>query len=272
MSDRGSLGSPGAATSLRIGAERALSGHDQVARVLGTEILAGRYPPGGNVPGEAELLARFGVSRTVLREVFKTLSAKGLISSKTRVGTRVSDPASWNLFDATVLSWRVSLGFDEAFRDELLEIRRLIEPRAAELAAMRGRSEDISELRRLVGRMAAAGHTARSFAEADLDFHLGVGSASGNTLMRSMAGVIEAALVASFTLSSPTENSDLQAEGVRNHERIVDAIEKGDARAASAAMLHVIEVGAARVAGAGGNSAGDGPRPDKERTNGDDEA
>ena len=226
--------------------EKAESSHDQVARTLGTEILDGRHRPGANLPGEAELLARFGVSRTVLREVMKTLSAKGLVSAKTRVGTRVSDPMRWNLFDATVLSWRVSVGLDDDFRRELFEIRRLIEPRAAELAAIRRDRESIAELHRLVARMGAEGHSRRSFAEADLDFHLAVGVASGNTLMRSIAGVIEAALIASFTLSSPTESAELQAENVGNHEAIVHAIEAGDAAAASRAMLHVIEAGALR--------------------------
>lgn len=236
----------GRSGGFRMRSEKTVSNHDQIARVLGTEILAGIYLPGGNLPNEADLLSRFEVSRTVLREVMKTLAAKGLVSAKTRVGTRVSDPVRWNLFDATVLSWRVALGLDEQFRRELFEIRKLIEPRAAELAAIRRDRESVAELRRLIARMGAEGHSRRSFAEADLDFHLAVGAASGNSLMRSIAGVIEAALIASFTLSSPTESMDLQAENVRNHEAIVRAIEAGDAAAASAAMLHVIEAGAAR--------------------------
>jgi DNA-binding FadR family transcriptional regulator len=240
----------------RIGSEKTVSSHDQIARVLGTEILSGAYPPGANLPVEAELLARFEVSRTVLREVLKTLAAKGLVSAKTRVGTRVSDPVRWNLFDATVLSWRVALGLDDSFRRELFEIRRLVEPRAAELAAQRRDSASIAELRSLIERMGAKGHSRRSFAEADLDFHLAVGAASGNSLMRSIAGVIEAALIASFTVSSPTESTELQAENVRNHEKIVDAIEAGDPPAASAAMLHVIEAGAVRFEAADGATAG----------------
>jgi DNA-binding FadR family transcriptional regulator len=155
-----------------------------------------------------------------------------------------------------MLSWRVAVGLDEAFRRELFEIRRLIEPRAAELAAMRRDPESIAELRHLVARMGAKGHSRRSFAEADLDFHLAVGAASGNTLMRSIAGVIEAALIASFTLSSPTESTDLQAENVRNHEAIVHAIEQGAAAEASAAMLHVIEAGSIRFETAGDQRAG----------------
>src|SRR3546814_8725931 len=96
--------------------EGTLSSHDQVARALGTEILAGVYPPGSKIPGESEILHRFGVSRTVLREVLKTLAAKGLIVSKTRVGTTVLDSSHWNFFDADVLSWKVSQGFDAHFR------------------------------------------------------------------------------------------------------------------------------------------------------------
>src|SRR3546814_9601716 len=93
--------------------EGTLSSHDQVARALGTEILAGVYPPGLKIPGESEILHRFGVSRTVLREVLKTLTAKGLIVSKTRVGTTVLALLHWNFFDADVLSWKVSPVFED---------------------------------------------------------------------------------------------------------------------------------------------------------------
>lgn len=243
---------PAQPISFRIGSEKAVSSHDQVARVLGTEILAVRYPPGANLPGEAELLARFQVSRTVLREALKTLSAKGLISSKTRVGTRVSDPLHWNLFDATVLSWRVSLGLDDSFRRELFEIRRLIEPRAAELAARRREPEGIIAMRHHLQRMADSGQDGRLFAEADLDFHLAVGAASGNGLMRSIAGVIEAALIASFTLSSP-KSPQVHAESVRRHTAIADAIEVGDTAAASRAMLLVIDEASFRLEGTEGD-------------------
>jgi DNA-binding FadR family transcriptional regulator len=252
-----------APVGFRMGSDKAVSSHDQVARMLGTDIVSGRYPPGGNLPGEAELLARFQVSRTVLREALKTLSAKGLISSKTRVGTRVSDPVHWNLFDATVLSWRVSLGLDEHFRRELFEVRRLLEPRAAELAAMRRDPDSIAAMRRHLARMRDEGQDARLFAEADLDLHLAVGEASGNSLMRSIAGVIEAALIASFTLSSP-KSAEAHAESVRRHTAIVDAIEAGDPVAASRAMLLVIDEASFRLEGPGATVARDTHRPSSE--------
>jgi DNA-binding FadR family transcriptional regulator len=231
----------------RLASERTLSSHDQIARVLGSEILTGVHSPGANMPPEPELLARFGISRTVLREVMKTLAAKGMVVSKTRVGTRVLDPVNWNFFDAEVLSWKVALGMDPEFRRNLVEIRRAVEPRAAALAAERATAEDIEELRRCIALMRAGGHNRRSFAEADLEFHLAVGAASKNPLMRSMAAVIEAALLASFSLSSPADRAELQESTVEAHEKIVDAIAARSPAAASKAMLGVIDVGYERI-------------------------
>src|SRR5215469_15353529 len=72
----------------RLAVDRALSSHDQIATILGTEILRGIHRPGDNMPSEPDLIARFQVSRTVIREVMKTLAAKGFVVSKTRIGTR----------------------------------------------------------------------------------------------------------------------------------------------------------------------------------------
>ncbi|WP_076069567.1 FadR/GntR family transcriptional regulator [Sphingomonas montana] len=221
--------------------ETALSSHDQVARTLGVEIIDGTYPPGSKIPNEADILARFAISRTVLREVLKTLTAKGLIVSKTRVGTKVLDPTRWNLFDADVLSWKISQGLDEAFHRDLTEIRLAIEPRAAALSALRRTPEAVAELRDAVAAMRVATSTRRQFAEADLAFHQAIGAASGNVLMRSISAVIETALVASFTMSSPIDDPVLHDHNVRSHERIVDAIEAGDEDGAAEAMRAVIK-------------------------------
>jgi DNA-binding FadR family transcriptional regulator len=228
--------------------EGAMSSHDQVARALGADIISGLYPPGSKIPHETEILERFGISRTVLREVLKTLTAKGLIVSKTRVGTKVQDPSNWSMFDADVLSWKVAGGFDQSFRTDLTEIRLGIEPRAASLAAMRRDPAAIAELRRCVAAMRAATDTRRAFAEADLEFHQAIGVASGNVLMSSISAVIETALVASFTMSSPVDDLQEHERAVRGHENIVDAIERGDPEAAAEAMRQVIGHGAQRIA------------------------
>ena len=231
----------------RLAVDRALSSHDQIATILGTEILRGIHRPGDNMPAEPDLIARFQVSRTVMREVMKTLAAKGFVVSKTRVGTRVRDPVYWNYFDADVLAWRVRLGLDDEFMKSLTEVRRSLEPAAAALAAQRRAPADISRLRECVRQMARTDHTRQSFAEADLDFHLAIGSASGNPLMRSMASVIETALVASFAHSSPVDDPADHEATVNGHAAIVDAIESGQEQAAADAILKVIDIGVNRI-------------------------
>jgi DNA-binding FadR family transcriptional regulator len=235
----------------RLAIERAMSSHDQIAAILGTEILQGIHRPGSNMPPEHDLIERFQVSRTVLREVMKTLTAKGFVAAKTRIGTRVLDPGSWNYFDADVLAWRVRIGLDDEFRLSLTEIRRAVEPVAAGLAARRRTPGHIASLRDHVALMGKSGHTRQSFAAADLDFHLTVGAASGNPLIRSVAGVIEAALVASFSTSSPVDDSSDHENSVNTHAAIVDAIEARDEQAAAEAMLKVIDVGVRRINASG---------------------
>ena len=215
----------------RLAEERGKSSHDQIAATLGTELLKGVHAPGSNMPAEPELIARFQVSRTVMREVMKTLAAKGFVISKTRVGTRVRDPVYWNYFDADVLAWRVRLGLDDEFMKSLTEVRRSLEPAAAGLAARRRSPTDIAQLRECVRQMARTDHTRQTFAEADLDFHLAIAIASGNPLLRSMASVIEAALAAPFSHSSPIDDANDHEVTVNSHAAIVDAIEARDEQA-----------------------------------------
>lgn len=225
-----------------------MSTHSNIVRTLGTEIMAGVHRPGDNLPLEAELLKRFGVSRTALREAIKTLSAKGLLIAKTRVGTRVADTASWNYFDSDVLAWRVEAGADSAFRESLAEVRRALEPAAASLAAKRRSPADLVVLHACVEAMRAQTASAIGFARADLDLHVAIGAASKNPMIRSMASVIETALLDSFTLSPPVRSPELHRETVEAHALIVDRIEAGDAPGAAAAMLAVIDAGVTRIA------------------------
>lgn len=227
--------------------ERVKSNHDQIAAILGIELLQGLYPPGSPMPAEAALIERFHVSRTVMREVMKTLAAKGFVAPKTHVGTRVRDAACWNYFDADVLAWRLRLGLDEAFMQTLTEVRRAIEPAAAALAARRRRPEDIVFLRECLRQLGRTDHTRQSFAAADLDFHLAIGSAAGNPIIGSIASVIETALTASFTYSSPVDDPADHEVSASGHAAIVDAIEAGDERRAAEGVLNVIDTGVNRI-------------------------
>src|ERR1700685_2865553 len=76
--------------------------HLEIAATLGGEILSGARPPGSRLPSMDEMFQLFGVSRLVVREVMRTLAAKGMVKSKARVGTTVSDPVQWNWLDPQV--------------------------------------------------------------------------------------------------------------------------------------------------------------------------
>lgn len=222
------------------------TGQDQVVRAMGMLIVSGEFPEGALLPGEADLMARFGISRTVLREVLKTLAAKGLVVSRTRVGTRVRDQVDWNMFDPDLISWRVELGMDVRFLNALYEIRLAVEPAAAALAATRCDPDQLARLRAIIETFRRPDHTRASFAETDLAFHLEVAAASGNPFMRAVGAIIEAALVASFADTAPVNDAARLQATADAHGAIVAAIAAGTPEAASAAMTAVIEDGRRR--------------------------
>ncbi|AVA21531.1 FadR/GntR family transcriptional regulator [Rhizobium sp. LEGMi198b] len=213
--------------------------HAQVVDDLGKAIVSGAFPIGSILPGDSDLLQRFKVSRTVLRESMKTLAAKGLVVPRARVGTRVTEKIHWNMFDSAVLTWHFESGVNEEFLLHLYDIRLAFEPFAASLVAKRASPEEIESLRKLAMAMAAPEHTPDSLAVADLHFHLAITEASHNPFMRSLGGLIEAALVGMFRMSAPPTSNGF-GNIADTHMAIVDAIAAGDELAAHKAMEFVI--------------------------------
>lgn len=230
---------------LRVPARRTRSNHAEVARALGTGIVSGDFPPGTRLPGDAELTGRFGISRPVLREGIKTLAAKGLLTSKARVGTTVSERSGWNMFDPDVLAWHLESGIDTSFLQDLAEIRMAVEPQAAALAATRRSGADLAALQHALARMSDGSADMPGFAEADLALHQAVARASHNRFVHSVGAVVEAALRASFMLSAPVEDTD-RARVLAKHAAIVDRVARQDADGAAQAMADVIVNGLER--------------------------
>lgn len=222
--------------------------HTDVLWQMGFAIVSGQYQEGSILPADTELLERFGVSRTVLREALKTLAAKGLIEARARIGTRVLPRNRWNLFDADVLAWFFELGPDVSFLRSLAEVRIGIEIEAAALAAERREPAQGEALSGWVEKMAGA-QTPADFARYDLEFHRIVAEASGNPFMASISALVEMALTAAFTISSPVNDAAALAETVQVHRRIAEAIVEGDADAARLAMRDAIAQGFDRAAG-----------------------
>ena len=236
------------------------SNHAHVVAELGRGIVSGKIPEGSLLPGDTELSSRFGVSRTVLRESMKTLSAKRLVEAKAKVGTRVLDRSSWNFFDSDVLGWRFESGLDFEFIEHLAEMRMALEPAAAAAAALRATSDDVVSLYAIAARFDDLAHTPETIAKVDLEFHLAIARMSGNPFMRSASALIEAALAISFQLSSPAASSDTIDEVATNHLRIVHAIASRDPQKATKAMRHVIDIGKVRIRNtlqASGQTAGE---------------
>ena len=102
-----------------------------VAHALGGEIVAGALPVGSLIPNEADLCTRFAVSRTVVREAVKLLTAKGLLRSNAGIGTWVLPSSEWNFLDPVVFSWVKAGGNVENLIQNLFEFRNAVEPAAA---------------------------------------------------------------------------------------------------------------------------------------------
>jgi GntR family transcriptional regulator, galactonate operon transcriptional repressor len=215
--------------------------HDTVVRALAGAVLGGRHRPGDVLPREADLALELGVSRTSLREAVKVLAAKGLLEARPRVGVRVRPRENWQLLDPAVLSWHPDFRGDRDLVQDLVEARRIIEPCAAELAARRGTAADLAaiEAAYLAMRAAIPGDVA-ACCEADLAFHRSVIVASGNVVLRGLAGTIEAALRAVFGITNQLMTS--QSRALAAHGDVLDRIRFRDAAGARAAMERLLDI------------------------------
>lgn len=216
--------------------------HGYVVRTLAEPILGGQLAPGDPLPNEEELAARFGVSRSSVREAVKTLVAKGLIETRQRIGARVRPRRHWRLLDPAVLDWHPDIRRDRALVDSILEARRIIEPAAAALAAERAHEAEVERVALSWRDMEQAGARDDLVAasEADLDFHRSVIDASHNLVLQNLVGTIEAALRASFMATNRWK--DGRAVTMAAHRAILDAIRDRRPEEARAAMNRVLDL------------------------------
>ena len=217
--------------------------HARVVDQLGMAIVSGRFGIGEPLPGDSELEDEFDVSRSVLREAMKTLSAKGLVVAKSRVGTRVTDRCHWNLIDEDVLRWHFRSGVTREFIDYLYDVRLVFEPASAAYAALRATPEDCAELRHYANLLGSDDLDWQRQVEADLRFHVLLTLIGANPFLESMVGFLKASLDGAFTLAFDPKLAGRGEKITQTHLAIVDAIESGDAAAARAATETVIQLG-----------------------------
>ena len=220
--------------------------HGRVAHLLATAILRGDYAPESILPREAELMDAFGVSRTVLREALRTLTSKGLIESRPRVGTRVRSRHAWNLLDADVLDWYSRVAEPMQFALKLQEMREMIEPNAAALAAASYSEKSFGALADAHAAMAAA-RNVDEWVRADLQFHLSVLIACSNELLIPLGTLIERTLEAQLRLNA--KRAEVFNASLAEHTAVFEAIRERDAVAARDAMARLLGVTRGRIEG-----------------------
>lgn len=212
--------------------------HGQLVNALGLRIIRGEIPSGGIIDVEA-LMTEFSMSRTVVREALKSLTAKGLIGARPKHGTFVTERAQWQLLDVDVMRWRTEDVLDPRLVVELDQVRAIVEPPAAAIAAL-GRTEaQLAAVEEALERMVTAFEVGDHATHIDHDvaFHLAVLAAAGNELLERFEVVLEPALRARHTLAAQHAKSP---DFLTDHRAIYEALASRDADAArerSAALI-----------------------------------
>ena len=213
--------------------------NDLLAAALGGEIIAGVYPPGSRLPGEASLLQRFKVSRPTLREAFRVLAAKGLIVSRQKVGTSIRPKSDWNMLDHDFLAWHLGAALNDDFVDDLFQLRQMIEPQAAFLAAEARDAAAFERIAAAYADMERSSPGTDEVTDPDLRFHQAILDATGNPFIGSLGGLIDTALVGTFRLGWRAPAS-IRDDRLRQHRLVMKAIGEGkpeEARECMAALL-----------------------------------
>jgi DNA-binding FadR family transcriptional regulator len=214
--------------------------HGNLAHALAVEIISGRLKPGEILPNEANPLADLAVSRTVYREAVKILGAKGLIETRPKTGTRVLPRNRWNLLDPDILAWHLEVEASPNFIRALFELRAIVEPAAAGLAALRHSPTDAKAMWRALERMGTADPALDEGLEADLELHHAILQAAGNEPLLSLWSLVESSLRWTVKLKRVSHPQSIRA-ALPEHERVVALICKGDAAAAERHMRKLIE-------------------------------
>jgi DNA-binding FadR family transcriptional regulator len=221
----------GAATNGRDGL------HGRLVHELGRRIVSGDLAVGDALPTEEQLVREFGSSRSVVREATKALVAKGLVVSKRKVGTIVQPERSWNLLDPAVLGWRYDNEPTTAQLDHLAQMRVVLEPEAARMAA-RSKGRAVRGVQESYHRMEETLDDPDAFIGHDLAFHRAVVEAGGNELLIHLHDVLEAALAAARQVH--TRDVRRNRRSLPAHKAVLDAILAKDGEQAAAQMREVV--------------------------------
>src|ERR1700676_1395049 len=205
--------------------------YEQIVQQVEESIHKGAMKPGDQLPPERELAQQFGVSRTAGREAVKALNENVLVEAYPGRGTFVTAGTSYSMRQSLDRMLKIGQPEGSAF---LAEVREILEPEIAALAATRVDDEDLASMREQIGVMDSARKDPVAFIEADLDFHLALAEAAANplilSLIDSIVGLLREQRMGIFQVEGGPER------GQYHHKRILEAIEHRDPLGARDAM------------------------------------
>ena len=213
----------------------------QLILSLGQQIISGELLPGTVLTSDS-LEAKYGVSRTVVREALKVLQDKGVVKARTKTGTIVLERYQWNLLDPDVISWMKTSGLGPELIRDLEEVRASYEPWVARIAAKRRGSKDVAALTTALKKMGDAfyseGPTSNQIGEADALFHQALLDATQNELMKRI-GVLFIPLLR--IRDDMVRHVVEDAEFIVQLQAVLDAIIDEDPDAAEFAMKALLD-------------------------------
>lgn len=211
-----------------------------IAHKLGVAILSGEFAPGETLSSEVVFAQSLDVSRSAYREGIQALIAKGLVESRPKAGTRVLPRERWNLLDPDVLAWAFAGEPDPQLVRSLFELRSIIEPAAAGLAATNRDRGDLKRMKDALTAMRRHSLATEPGRLADRQFHDAILRATRNDAL----GVLSASIGAAVTWTTQFKQRlrALPRNPIPDHVRVYDAIAAADAPAASAAMRQLVEL------------------------------
>lgn len=214
--------------------------HAQVLEQIGLAVCNGELAAGAILSIE-DLMERYGVSRSVIREVLRVLASMGLVESRRKVGTLIRPRAHWNLYDPQVIRWRLESEGRLGQLRSLTELRGAVEPAAAFLAAERSTPEVASEIVALAAKLwaAAQGDDEERFLRLDIAFHRLVLQASDNEMFLRLDEVVAEVLAGRHHLGLMPRHP--KEEAMRLHAAVAQGIQRRDGNGARAAMHQIAE-------------------------------
>jgi len=196
--------------------------------------------PGSILDGEVEASDQRKVSRSAYREAVRILVAKGLVHSKPKAGTQVNYRSKWHLLDPDVLSWIFQTEPDYALVYSLFELRKMVEPEAAALAAERRTPSQLDSMAEALKAMSRGRTVDKEWRDADEQFHTALLEASGNDFLMSLTSSINAAI--SWSTIFKQRHEPLKRDPMPDHRKVYLAIEKSHAVAARKAMTQLVDL------------------------------